>query len=32
MTARVYLAPFTLTELSRMLDPVGIDRWGWELK
>ena len=31
MTARVCLAPFTLTELSRMLDPVGIDRWGWEL-
>ena len=31
MTGRVCLAPFTWTELSRMIDPVGIDRWGWEL-
>ena len=31
MTARMCLAPFTWTELSRMLDPVGIDRWFFEL-
>jgi DNA-binding CsgD family transcriptional regulator len=31
MTARLCLAPFTWTELSRMLDPVGIDRWPFEL-
>jgi DNA-binding CsgD family transcriptional regulator len=31
MTARVCLAPFTWTELSRMLDPVGVDRWSFEL-
>jgi LuxR family quorum sensing-dependent transcriptional regulator len=31
MTARMCLAPFTMTELSRMLDPVGIDRWAFEL-
>ena len=31
MTARVSLAPFTWTELSRMLDPVGVDRWPFEL-
>ena len=31
MTARMCLAPFTWTELSRMLDPVGIDRWPFEL-
>ena len=31
MTARTCLAPFTWTELSRMLDPVGIDRWPFEL-
>ena len=32
MTARIYLAPFTSRELTRMLDPVGIDRWPVELK
>ena len=31
MTARMCLAPFTWTELSRMLEPVGIDRWPFEL-
>jgi DNA-binding CsgD family transcriptional regulator len=31
MTVRMCLAPFTWTELSRMLDPVGIDRWPFEL-
>src|SRR5262249_17957491 len=31
MTARMCLAPFTWTELSRMLDPVGADRWPFEL-
>src|SRR5262249_50214951 len=31
MTARMCLAPFTWTELSRMLDPVGIDRWPFEV-
>jgi LuxR family quorum sensing-dependent transcriptional regulator len=31
MTLRMCLAPFTWTELSRMLDPVGIDRWPFEL-
>ena len=31
MTARTCLAPFTWTELSRLLDPVGIDRWFFEL-
>jgi LuxR family quorum sensing-dependent transcriptional regulator len=31
MTARICLAPFTWTELSRMLDPVGLDRWPFEL-
>jgi LuxR family quorum sensing-dependent transcriptional regulator len=31
MTARICLAPFTWTELSRMLDPVGIDRCPFEL-
>jgi LuxR family quorum sensing-dependent transcriptional regulator len=31
MTARICLAPFTWTELSRMLDPVGADRWPFEL-
>jgi len=31
MTARMCLAPFTWTELLRMLDPVGIDRWPFEL-
>jgi DNA-binding CsgD family transcriptional regulator len=31
MTARMCLAPFTWTELSRQLDPVGIDRWPFEL-
>jgi DNA-binding CsgD family transcriptional regulator len=31
MTARMCLAPFTWTELCRMLEPVGIDRWPFEL-
>ena len=31
MTARTCLAPFTWTELSRLLDPIGIDRWFFEL-
>ena len=31
MTARMSLAPFTWTELTRMLDPVGIDRWPFDL-
>src|SRR5262249_4828024 len=31
MTARMCLAPFTWTELTRMLDPVGIDRWSVDL-
>jgi LuxR family quorum sensing-dependent transcriptional regulator len=31
MTARMCLAPFTWTELSRMFDPIGIDRWPYEL-
>jgi LuxR family quorum sensing-dependent transcriptional regulator len=31
MTARMCVAPFTWTELSRMLEPVGIDRWPFEL-
>jgi DNA-binding CsgD family transcriptional regulator len=31
MTARMCLAPFTWTELSRMLDLVGVDRWPLEL-
>jgi LuxR family quorum sensing-dependent transcriptional regulator len=31
MTLRMCLAPFTWTELTRMLDPVGIDRWPFEL-
>jgi hypothetical protein len=31
MTARTCLAPFTLTELSRLFDPIGIDRWPYEL-
>ena len=31
MTARMCLAPFTWTELSRMLEPVGVDRWPFEL-
>jgi LuxR family quorum sensing-dependent transcriptional regulator len=31
MTARMCLAPFTWTELLRMLDPIGIDRWPFEL-
>jgi DNA-binding CsgD family transcriptional regulator len=30
-TARTCLAPFTWTELSRMFDPIGIDRWPFEL-
>ena len=31
MTARTCLAAFTWTELSRLLDPIGIDRWFFEL-
>ena len=31
MVARLCLAPFTWSELRRMLDPVGIDRWPFEL-
>jgi LuxR family quorum sensing-dependent transcriptional regulator len=31
MLARMCLAPFTWTELLRMLDPVGVDRWPFEL-
>lgn len=31
MLARTCLAPFTWTELSRFLDPVGMDRWPFEL-
>jgi len=31
MTARMCLAPFTLTEMARMLDPVGTDRWAIDL-
>jgi DNA-binding CsgD family transcriptional regulator len=31
MTARMCLAPFTWTELMRMLEPIGIDRWPYEL-
>jgi DNA-binding CsgD family transcriptional regulator len=31
MTARMCLAPFTWTEITRMLDPVGIDRWTVDL-
>lgn len=31
MTAKMCLAPFTWTELSRMLEPLGVDRWPFEL-
>jgi DNA-binding CsgD family transcriptional regulator len=31
MLTRICLAPFTWTELLRMLDPVGVDRWPFEL-
>jgi len=31
MTARLCLAPFTWTEITRRLDPVGIDRWPFDL-
>jgi len=31
MTARICLAPFTSREMTRMLDPVGIDRWPVDL-
>jgi DNA-binding CsgD family transcriptional regulator len=31
MTARMCLAPFSWTEMTRMLDPVGIDRWPVDL-
>ena len=29
--ARLALAPFTMTETMRMLQPVGLDRWPQEL-
>ena len=29
--ARLALAPFTMTETMRMLEPVGLDRWPQEL-
>jgi DNA-binding CsgD family transcriptional regulator len=31
MSARMCLAPFTSTEMTRMLDPIGIDRWPVDL-
>lgn len=31
MMARVSLAPFTWTESRRMLEPIGIDRWPYDL-
>jgi LuxR family quorum sensing-dependent transcriptional regulator len=31
MTARMCLAPFSWKEMTRMLDPVGIDRWPIDL-
>jgi LuxR family quorum sensing-dependent transcriptional regulator len=31
MTARICLAPFTSRELTRMLDPIGIERWPVDL-
>ena len=31
MTARMCLAPFTSREITRMLDPVGTDRWPFDL-
>jgi DNA-binding CsgD family transcriptional regulator len=31
MTARMYLAPFSWTEITRMHAPVGIDRWPTDL-
>ena len=31
MAARLALAPFTLTELMKSLEPIGIDRWAVEL-
>ena len=31
MMARLALAPFTMTETMRMLEPVGLDRWPQEL-
>ena len=31
MTARMCLAPLTWTEMTRMLDPIGIDRWPIDL-
>jgi len=31
MTARMCLAPFSWKEMTRMLDPVGIDRWPVDL-
>jgi DNA-binding CsgD family transcriptional regulator len=29
--ARLSLAPYTLSEMSRLLEPIGTDRWGIEL-
>jgi LuxR family quorum sensing-dependent transcriptional regulator len=31
MLAQMSLAPFTMSELMRMVDPLGIDRWPFEL-
>jgi len=31
MMARVSLAPFTWTESRRMLEPIGVDRWPYDL-
>ena len=31
MAARLALAPFTLSELMKSLEPIGIDRWAVEL-
>lgn len=31
MTARMCLAPISWTEITRMLEPVGIDRWPFDL-
>jgi hypothetical protein len=31
MTARMCLAPISWTEITRLLEPVGIDRWPFDL-
>lgn len=31
MMARMSLAPYTWTESNKMLDPIGVDRWPYEL-